>query len=377
VTDDPERPDELIRLGHEGERVRDVQRRLARVPEGGTPGLIDDGVFGQQTLAAVRLFQRTRGLAADGVVGPETWRALTEAAHSLGDRLLWRASTMMRGDDVRELQNRLNRLGFNAGNEDGIFGPLAAAAVEEFQRNVGLPVDGITGTETLEALRRLHRGHQSGGLGIRARQREALAKLAGRGIVGARVLVDAAHGGDDRGRVGPAGTVQADVTWQIARRLTGQLAARGVSVMLSRGPRTGLPVRERARRANELTVDVVLSVSTNWYANPLARGASCYYFGSAAFTSEPGLRLAERIQEAVLADGWRPDCRVHPVTWTLLRETRMPAVVVEPGFLSNPDDEAALRDPVRQDRLAAALVAGLERFFEVPAEIRLPAAMSV
>lgn len=367
--------DDLIRLGNEGERVRDVQRRLGRIAEGGTPGLRVDGTFGPRTLAAVRLFQRTRGLAADGVVGPETWRGLTEATFGLGDRLLWRASTMMRGDDVRELQNRLNRLGFNAGNEDGIFGPLAAAAIEDFQRNVGLPVDGIAGVETIEALRRMHRGHQSGGLGIRARQREALAKMAGRGLVGARVLVDTARGGDDPGRIGPGGGVEADITWQIARRLTGQLAARGVTAVLSRGPGSGPAIRDRARRANEMTVDAVLSIAANWYPNPLARGAACYYFGSPAFVSESGLRLAERVQEAVLADGWRPDCRVHPMTWTLLRETRMPAVVVEPGFLSNPDDEADLRDPRRQDGLAAALAAGLERFFEVPAEIRLPAAM--
>lgn len=373
----PETPDDLIRLGDTGERVRDVQRRLARIPDAGTAGLSIDGLFGQRTLSAVRLFQRARGLAADGIVGPETWRSLTEAAYNLGDRLLWRASTMLRGDDVRELQNRLNRLGFNAGDEDGIFGPLAAAAVEDFQRNVGLPVDGITGPETVEALRRLHRGHQSGGLGIRARQREALAEMAGRGMVGARVFVDAARGADDPGHVGPGGGIEADLTWQIARRLTGQLAARGVSVVLSRGPQGDPSLSERARRANDLGVDVVLSLALNWYPNPLAQGASCYYFGSPAFASEPGLRLAERVQDAVLSDGWRPDCHVHPVTWTLLRETRMPAVVVEPGFLSNPRDEALLRDPRRQDRLAGALLAGIEGFFEIPAEIRLPAATSV
>src|SRR3712207_9348100 len=94
-------------------------------------------------------------------------------------------SRMMRGDDVRELKHRLNQLGFDAGAEDGIFGPLARAAVEEFQRNTGLVVDGVAGPQTLAALRRLLRGHQSGGLAVRAREREWLRGLRGRTLSGA------------------------------------------------------------------------------------------------------------------------------------------------------------------------------------------------
>lgn len=356
----------MITPGDEGDAVRDVQARLRRAPEGGSPELRADGVFGPLTLRAVRLFQRTRGLAADGLVGSETWRALTEAAYVLGDRLLWRASTMLRGDDIRDLQNRLNRLGFDAGSEDGIFGPLAAAAVEEFQRNVGLAVDGIAGPQTVEALRRLHRGHQSGGLGVRARQREALRELAGRGLVGSRILVDPAYGGDDDGRIGPGGTRARDVTWEIGRRLIGLLTARGASAVLTRGPATGLSSGARARRANELDVDLVVTVGVNWHDTPAASGSATYYFGSPTFLSEPGLRLAEHVQEALVEDGWRPDCGVHPMTWVTLRETRMPAVVVEPGFLSSPRDEALLRDPGRQDGLAAALVDALQHFLAHP-----------
>jgi len=355
----------LLRLGDEGPAVADVQRRLERVAAHGTSDALApmvDGRYGPATFGAVRSFQRGRGLAADGIVGPETWRALTEAGYALGDRLLWHASRLMRGDDVRDVQHRLNRLGFDAGPEDGLFGRLARAAVEEFQRNVGLPPDGVVGPTTVAALRRSHRDHQSGGLAVGVREREALRRLSGRGLVGARVLVDPARGGDDLGHTGPAGACEAEVTWDIARPLAARLAASGATAIFSRGPHTGPTGGERARQANALDVDVVVSIATNAHDTPAARGAATFYFGVPSYVSEPGRQLAERVQEAVVADGWVPDCGVHPMTWPVLRETRMPSVVVQPGFLTSPEDEGALTDPKRQDSAAAALTAAVERF---------------
>lgn len=62
---------------------------------------------------------------------------------------------MLRGDDVADLQHRLNALGFDAGREDGIFGPDTSRALQDFQRNAGLAPDGIGGPEAVEALLRL------------------------------------------------------------------------------------------------------------------------------------------------------------------------------------------------------------------------------
>ncbi len=349
----------LLRHGDGGDAVRDVQQRLRRAL--GIDALDEEG-FGPLTLDAVRRFQRDRGLAADGIVGRDTMRALEEARFALGDRLLWQTTEWLRGDDVRDLQNRLNRLGFDAGPEDGIFGPALTSALEEFQRNVGLRPDGVAGPHSVEALRRLHRGHQSGGLAVRARQRLALRQLAGRGIVGARVLVDPSRGGGDPGVVGPGGTAEADLTWALAQRLVGRLIGRGATAHLSRGPLTSPTPSERARLANELDVDVVLSLGVNSHRLAVARGAATYYFGAPAFTSESGRALAEHVQDAVVAAGWTPDCRMHPMTWPILRETRMATVVLEPGFLTAPSDERRLASPARQEALAAALVDAVADF---------------
>ena len=351
----------LIRLGDTGPAVVDVQRRLARALD---EQLRADGSFGARTLEAVRRFQRGRHLPADGIVGAETWRALVDSGHSLGSRLLWHSRRMMRGDDVRELQHRLNQLGFDAGSEDGIFGPLARAAVEDFQRNTGVPVDGVAGPATLSALRRLHRTHQSGGIGVRAREREWLRGLSGRTLTGARILIDPSHGAGDPGHVGPSGTTEADVAWEISSRLHARLVARGAHVVLSRGPGSNPSGSDRARLANEQGVDVAMSIGVNALATPAACGSATYFFGAPHFVSEGGFRLASLVQHHMADAGWLPDCRVHPMTWSLLRETRMPAVVSEPGFITSPADERRLADPVWQEGLADALVAALGDFFE-------------
>lgn len=354
-------------MGDRGPAVRDLQRRLGRLA--GTPlpagGGLEPagGVFDEALAHAVKRFQQERGLAADGVVGVETWRCIVEAGFALGDRLLWHSRTMMRGDDVREFQHRLNQLGFDAGTEDGIFGPLTQSALEEFQRNAGINVDGVAGPETIAALRRLHRDHQTGGAAARAREREALRRLTGRGLPGARILVDPAHGPADPGHVGPGGDREAEVTWALASQLAARLRALGAVALLARGPRTTPSPSERARFANEQGVDVAVSIALAGHPNPRARGSASYYYGDGRFVSEAGRALAELLQEAVVGAGFAPDCRTHAMTWPILRETRMPSVVVEPGFLTCPEDERALREAGRQAAVADALTQALVRFF--------------
>src|SRR5262249_31680013 len=142
----------LLRPGGSGEPVRDLQRRLAAV--GFDVPLEEFGRFGPTTERQVRAFQEKRALRVDGVCGPETRTALVAGGFRLGDRLLYVPQPMLRGDDVTELQRRLNALGFDAGKEDGILGPDTAGALLEFQRNAGLTPDGIFGPETADALAR-------------------------------------------------------------------------------------------------------------------------------------------------------------------------------------------------------------------------------
>ena len=159
----------LLRLGSKGPAVAEIRHKLtllglladAPAASAAAQGRIADleaAEFDAPVDAAVRAFQQQRGVTVDGIVGPQTYRALDEARWRLGDRILTHAvSHLLAGDDVVTLQQRLLELGFDCGRVDGIFGRRTESALREFQRNVGLVSDGTCGPKTFKALDRLSR----------------------------------------------------------------------------------------------------------------------------------------------------------------------------------------------------------------------------
>lgn len=348
----------IIREGDVGADVRAVQRRLTALGARIDPEELD-GRFGPSTRAAVLAFQQRRGLLADGIVGPETWAQLVEAGHSLGDRTLYLRYPYIRGDDVRSLQRLLNALGFDAGREDGILGEQTDRAVREFQRNVGREPDGIVGPDTLEALRRLRPPEGPS----KALVREAEAALRpNASLAGARVAIDPGHGPEDPGERGPAGSVEADAAFLLASALASELGRRGAKAALLRASDESPSPSERAARANAQGADVCLSIHLNAHPDPAAEGTTCFYFGTESTFSPAGQRLAELIQEEIVARTGLRDCRIHPLSISLLRETRMPAVQVEPCFITNPREERLLAEEGFRVDLAIAVAQGLDRF---------------
>jgi peptidoglycan hydrolase-like protein with peptidoglycan-binding domain len=109
-----------------------------------------DGISGPGTAAAIRRLQKRARIMVDGVVGPQTKRALGRfARHPLGTRPLDRGKT---GWDVASLQFRLAEHGFPSGPFDGIFGPRIDAALRRFQGWAGIESDGVAGQATVKAL---------------------------------------------------------------------------------------------------------------------------------------------------------------------------------------------------------------------------------
>jgi peptidoglycan hydrolase-like protein with peptidoglycan-binding domain len=125
----------LEQEGSEGEDVKTVQYLVTA--QGHPTGV--DGVFGSATKAAVQAFQSSRGLAADGIVGPQTW-----------PQLIIQVQQGSNGDAVRAVQSQIHSRGDGANQIviDGTFGPDTNDAVRAFQALLGLSVDGIVGPQT-------------------------------------------------------------------------------------------------------------------------------------------------------------------------------------------------------------------------------------
>lgn len=344
---------QLIRIGDRSPEVADVQVRLRAL---GFPIENEPATFGDATRAAVRGFQQQRGLLVDGIVGPQTWNELVEASWRLGDRILYIKAPPMRGDDVAELQRKLNALGFDAGREDGTFGVNADSAVRAFQKEYGVAEDGIFGPASHAALTGLRVERP----GTARSLREELVRLSHPGIGGAIIVLDPGHGGDDPGEETVAGQVtEAAVCWDIATNLAEHLERAGAKVELTRGEREGIDASERARRANEANADVLVSIHLNSNPHRSAAGTSTFYFGG----SVGGEALADDIQEQLVGLGLN-DCRSHARSFSLLKETRMPAVLVEPVFITNPEEESLLFDPAFTGRVAEAIAVGVLTYFE-------------
>ncbi|NEQ75803.1 MAG: peptidoglycan-binding protein [Okeania sp. SIO2C9] len=128
----------VLRNGSNGYNVTLVQRLLN---DAGYGSLVEDGIFGVRTDAAVKQFQKDRNLIVDGIVGSQTWGALVPPTIGRGSS----------SDDVKRLQMILNEMGYSLVG-DGIFGSNTEAAVKEFQKNSRLEVDGIVGPLTWYAL---------------------------------------------------------------------------------------------------------------------------------------------------------------------------------------------------------------------------------
>ena len=354
----------LLRRGDRGHAVAELREALASlqlmpVLNGDDRSTVE---FDAATDGAIRNFQQRRGLIVDGIVGPVTVRSLTDARWTLGDRpLTYTLSAPMSGDDVMALQTRLAEMGYNTGRPDGIFGPFTDACVRDFQRHRGLQEDGVFGSQTYRELNRIGR-MVTGGRPQYLREYQ-LVRQSGPRMHGKHIVLDPGNGGDDPGWC--VGDVRAaDLTYDVAERLRSRMATAGMRVSLTRGPHQNPSAEERAGYANRVGADLLLSLHIDGSASPQACGIATFHFGTdSGATSTVGETLAQLVQRELVARTHFADCRVHHRPWDVLRLTVMPAIQVEMGYLSNPQERQRLLSDDFRNRLADGLLVAVKRLY--------------
>jgi N-acetylmuramoyl-L-alanine amidase len=212
-------------------------------------------------------------------------------------------------------------------------------------------------------------------------------------------VVDAGHGGHDTGTVGEGGTEEKDVALAISRRLKAVLTEQGLEVVLTRETDKFVRLEERARLANAARGDLFISVHCNSLPQRHIRGIETYTLNLASdryairlaarenATSEKGMsdlrflladlatranteesvRLATQVQAGLVSRLTPKDRKIRDLgtkeaLFYVLLGTKMPAILVETGFLSNPEEGKRLATPAYQDDVARAIAAGVQDF---------------
>ncbi|WP_290169305.1 peptidoglycan-binding protein [Arthrobacter sp. APC 3897] len=323
------------------------------------PDLFDDHVD-----AAVRSFQQSRGLIVDGVAGPDTLRALTEAQFRFGDRVLAlvEGQQPIRGDDVAELQRHLSHLGFYYGHIDGEFNVRTRYAVAELQNNLGIPGTGVCDQDTIRSMARVNRAitpSQAFALRDYERLDHSTAALRGRLIAlstGSSELASP-HAVD---RLTSRPLTEAMVAADIGQRVERILREFGAGVVSRASAFAG--VDGDGESVPSLSIDL----HCDWLDQQAASGIAAFYWGlpgTGEARSPIGHRAAILLMKELTARTGMDSLGVHGRTWDTLKLSGIPSVGLDLGYLSNRGDAERLADPVFRQTVADSIVIGIQRLY--------------
>ncbi len=183
--------------------------------------------------------------------------------------------------------------------------------------------------------------------------------LAPGALSGRVIALDPGHGGQDPGAIGPGGTAEAEVVWDVVRVLKDLLQAEGARVVVTRAEGRGPDLYARAALANREKADAFVSIHLNAAETQSPAGTETYCHPAGG----EGCRLAAALQRRLVAGLGRADRGVLTADFVVLRETAMPAALVELAYVSNPEEEGLLAAPDFRRRAAASILEGLRDFF--------------
>jgi N-acetylmuramoyl-L-alanine amidase len=219
------------------------------------------------------------------------------------------------------------------------------------------------------------------------------------------VALDPGHGGEDPGATGPSGLHEKDVVLAIALQLRDRINANpSMRAMMTRDADFFVPLGERVKKARRVQADLFVSIHADAFFTPEARGASVFALSQDGATSSAARWMANRENAADLVGGVNIAAKdqtvmrtlldmsttaqikdslklggevlgqigkvgrlhkgsVEQASFAVLKAPDIPSILVESAFISNPDEEAKLRDPEYRAQIVEALARGIQRYF--------------
>ena len=195
------------------------------------------------------------------------------------------------------------------------------------------------------------------------------------GLNGKIVAIDPGHGGSDPGAVSVRGFREKQLNLTLAMQVKAILERSGAKVLMTRETDVDVSspdasdrdeLRARTLVGNNNRADIFISIHHNSSASSDLNGTTTYYYRKTLFDAV----LAQSIQDAMVQAGRLTNIGVRTANFFVVKNTTMPAALLEIGFLSNPQDEQLLTNPAFQQKMAQAIVAGIDQFFGQAAKMR-------
>jgi len=195
------------------------------------------------------------------------------------------------------------------------------------------------------------------------------------GLQGKLIVLDPGHGGSDPGAIGPRSTYEKQLNLSLALQVKSILERAGAKVAMTRQNDVDLStpdasdrdeLRIRTMVANNRKADIFISIHHNASASPDLSGTTTYYYQKTLYDAI----LAQCLQSAMVRGGKLDNIGVRTANFFVVKNTWMPAALLEIGFISNPQEEQTLNSPAFQQKMALAIVAGIDQFFGQAAKMR-------
>ena len=191
------------------------------------------------------------------------------------------------------------------------------------------------------------------------------------------IFLDPGHGGSDPGAVS-GGVREKDLTLSVYNKVSSKLASLGYTVLTSRNVDKYVDLVDRAEQANNANADMLLSIHFNAGGQGVGRGIETYYYQSQedrvpkinkenhnnSERLERSRKLANKVQQNLLYQTGANDRGVKRASFTVLRETSIPSILVELGFIDNPEERNKIKTNEYQERLANGIVDGIVAYYK-------------